>query len=189
MFVSDGQGRILSAARGLVRRRGYAGVSLRRIAAAARYSPAGLYAHFPGLEGILDTLADAVREELGEALADAAASAADPKAQLAAVGQAYIAFAAAHPAEFELLFRHTRSRKRGPADPTPSSFDLVRDVARQAAPDVPADVLDRACLGLWATVHGLATLRITHLAQTNIDWEAWSSDILRAQVETLACGY
>jgi AcrR family transcriptional regulator len=189
MFVSSqGQIRVLSAARKLVRRRGYAGVSLRQIAAAARYSPAGLYAHFTGLKAILDALADTVRGELGAVLEAAAARDDGPLSQLVEVGMAYIAFALDHPAEFELLFRHTRSRKRGAADPLPSSFDLLRRIARNLAPDATSDTIDLACLGLWSAAHGLATLRITHLAEMTCAWEAWSRRILRSQAEELLCG-
>jgi AcrR family transcriptional regulator len=187
MFVSPGQTRVISAARSLVRRRGYAEVSLRQIAAAARYSPAGLYAHFPGRDGILDALADAVRHDLAAALERATAQETDPPAQLVAIGLAYIAFALEHPAEFELLFRSTRSRKRNPTDPLPSSFDLLRRIARRGAPAATADAIDVACLGLWSAAHGLANLRISHLAGVPGDWDAWSRQILRLQVEKLLC--
>ena len=126
--------RILDAARRLVRQRGYAAVSLRQIATEAAYSPAGLYAHFPGREGILEGLADEVRGELAAVLEHGAATEAAPVAQLVAIGVAYIAFALEQPAEFELLFRYTRSRKRNLTDPVPSSFDLLRRVAREAFP-------------------------------------------------------
>ncbi len=189
MFVSltSGQTRVISAARALVRRRGYADVSLRHIAAAARYSPAGLYAHFPGRDGILDALADVVRHDLAAALEGAAAQEADPLAQLVAIGLAYITFALEHPAEFELLFRFTRSRKRSLTDPLPSSFDLLRGIARRGAPAASANTIDVACLGFWSTAHGLANLRISHLAGVPGDWDVWSRQILQLHAEKLLC--
>jgi AcrR family transcriptional regulator len=187
MFVSPGQTRVISAARTLVRRRGYAGVSLRQIAAAARYSPAGLYAHFRGRDAILDALADAVRRDLAAALERAAAQETDPLTQLVAIGLAYITFAHEHPAEFEVLFRFTRSRKRSWTDPQPSSFDLLRRIVRRGAPTATADAIDVACLGLWSTAHGLANLRISHLAGIPGDWDAWSRQILRRQAEMILC--
>lgn len=188
MFVpTQGQTKVLAAARALVRRRGYAQVSLRQIAAAARYSPAGLYAHFSGLEAILEALADTVRAALALRLEQAAEQSGDPAAQLVAIGQAYVAFALERPSEFELLFRQTRSRKRGAADPSPSSFDLLRRIARQIAPQASPDEIDTACLGLWSTAHGLATLRITHLAGLSCDWATWSRRILLLQVESQLC--
>lgn len=189
MFVThtSGQTRVIAAARALVRRRGYAGVSLRQIAAAARYSPAGLYAHFPGREDILHGLADVVRAELAARLEAAAATEAEPRAQLVAIGLAYIAFAHERPAEFEVLFRFTRSRKRSFTDPQASSMDLLRRIARRVAPGATADEIDVACLGMWATAHGLATLRMVHLAGVPLDWDAWSRQILRTQVEKFPC--
>jgi AcrR family transcriptional regulator len=182
MFVTPGQTRVLSAARALVRKRGYAGVSLRQIAEAAGYSPAGLYAHFPGRLAILDALADAVRTELAARLEQAAVG--EPQAQLVAIGLAYIRFALDQPAEFEVLFRHTRSRKRSRSEPT--SVDLLRRIASEGAPDASPEDIETVCLGLWATAHGLATLRITHLADEPGNWEVWSRRILRAQLEGLS---
>ena len=187
MFVSPGQTRVISAARSLVRRRGYADVSLRQIAAAAGYSPAGLYAHFPNREGILEALADAVRSDLAAVLERAAVREDEPLEQLVAIGLAYIGFALEHPAEFELLFRSSRSRKRSRTDPTLSSFDLLRRIARRAALAATADAIDVACLGLWSAAHGLANLRISHLAGVPGDWDAWSRQILRLQAEKILC--
>jgi AcrR family transcriptional regulator len=186
MFLSPGQTRVLSAARSLVRMRGYAQVSLRQIAVEAGYSPAGLYAHFPGHGAILDALAAAVRAELAGHLERAAELEREPLAQLVAVGLAYINFALEQPAEFEVLFRCTHSRKQEQGEPT--SVDLLRRIAREAAADARPEDIEVACLGLWSAAHGLATLRITHLAEEPGEWDVWSRRILRAQVEILHCG-
>ena len=187
MFVSPGQTRILSATRKLVRRDGYATVSLRQIAAEAGYSPAGLYAHYPSLGGILDALADVVRQELAAALEKAAEQDCGAAEQLVGVGMAYIRYGLDHPAEFELLFRFTQARKKSRSDPTPSSFDLLRRLARRAAPAASAEDIDSTCLGLWAAAHGLANLRTAHLAGVDCDWEDWSRRILHNQVRVLRC--
>jgi AcrR family transcriptional regulator len=187
MFLSPGRTRILSATRNLVRRDGYAAVSLRRIAAEAGYSPAGLYAHYPSLGGILDALADLVRQELAAALEKGAEKERDAVEQLVGVGMAYIRYGLDHPAEFELLFRLTRSRKKSRSDPTPSSFDLLRRLARAAAPGASTEEIDSACLGLWSSAHGLANLRAAHLAGVDCDWEVWSRRILHNQVGELPC--
>jgi AcrR family transcriptional regulator len=187
MIATPARSRILEATRSLVRRRGYAVVSLRQVAAAAGYSPAGLYAHFAGREAILDALADEVRTELAAALERAVEAQAEPVAQLVSLGEAYVAFALEHPAEFELLFRYTRTRKRSMSDPTPSSFDLLRRIVRRGAPVAGADEIDAACLGLWATAHGLANLRTFHLQDAGGEWEAWTRVILRRQAETALC--
>lgn len=189
MFATPtaGQLRVLSAARSLIKNRGYAEVSLRQIAAEAGYSPAGIYAHFPGWEGILHGLAEVVRGELSAKLKEAAGQEADPGAQLVAIGLAYIAFAQAHPAEFDVLFRFTRSRKRAQTDPHPSSFDLLRQIARRGAPSATADEVDSACLGLWSTAHGLANLKMAHLADVPLDWDGYARRIFRNQIESLLC--
>lgn len=188
MFVSLGQTRVLRAARSLVRKNGYAAVSLRQIAAESGYSPAGLYAHFPGLNGIFEALADAVRQDLAGLLEKAAGEKGDAAAKLVAVGMAYIQFGLSHPAEFELLFHVTRTRKKGRHDPIPSSFDLLRRLARQASPQASADDIDSACMGLWAAAHGLAVLRGVHLSGVDCDWTLWSRRIVAAQVGRFECG-
>lgn len=187
--TTTSQARILDATRQLVRRGGYAVVSLRQIAAAAGYSPAGLYAHFPGREAILDALADSVRVELGAALEAAAAQAAggDAVEQLVSLGQAYIGFAVEHPAEFELLFRYTRSHRQSWNDATPSSLDLVRGIVGGAARETSGEEDNVASLALWATVHGLANLRLFHLAEFDGDWDDWSRQILRRHAEAVLC--
>lgn len=187
MFASDGQARVIAATRALVRRRGYAEASLRQIAAEAGYSPAGLYAHFPGREAILDALADEVRHELLARLVRASRDDTLPAERLVEVGMAYIGFALEHPAEFELLFRFARSRKKSRSDPRASALDFLRTLARAAAPKANEDSIDAACLGLWSTVHGLASLRMVHLADFKLDWDGWSRRILRSQAEALLC--
>lgn len=190
MFASltPGQARILSAARVLVKRRGYARVSLRGIATASRYSPAGLYAHFKGRDAILETLADLIRDELVATLERAAAAEKNPRSSLVAIGLSYVGYALDRPAEFDLLFRHTRSRKRNRRDRSFSAFDLLRRIASQAAPDAIPNRVDLVCLGFWACAHGLASLRATHFAELPGDWDAWTQDLLRLQVEKVVCG-
>jgi len=187
MFVSPGRARVLSATRSLVRKKGYAAVSLRQIAAEAGYSPAGLYAHFQGLNGIFEALADEVRRDLAAALEKAAQDAGDAADTLVSVGMAYIQFGLSHPAEFDLLFHVTRSRKKSRQDPLPSSFDLLRRLARRISPQASADDIDGACLGLWSAAHGLAVLRGVHLSGVDCDWQAWSRRILAAQIGRLTC--
>ena len=190
MFVvpTTGQKRIVRAARILVVKRGYAGVSLRDIASTAGYSPAGLYAHFSGREAILQALADIVRAELQAALNDAVAAESDPVKQLVGLGCTYVSFACAQPAEFELLFRYARSRRKSRAAVTLSTFDLLRSVARRANPTLREDTLDIACLGLWSAAHGLAGLRTSHLADFPGDWNEWTRQVLQSQVEGSLCG-
>ncbi len=189
MFVyqTRGRTRVLRAARALVVKRGHADVSLREIAAAAGYSPAGLYAHFPGRKAILEGLADGVREQLGAALERAGRGVADPIERLMALGLEYVDFAIAHPAEFELLFRWTRSRRRSAADERPSPLDVVRAAMRQALGGRGGTDPELASLGLWATAHGLANLRMSTLAGFPGDFRAWCREILRAQVEGARC--
>jgi AcrR family transcriptional regulator len=146
-----------------------------------------LYAHFRGRDAILEALADEVREELGEALKFGGSKGAMPVDRLVNIGCAYVEFALARPAEFELLFRWTRSRRGSRADRRPSPLDLLKTVAREVRPEASEDEIDLCCLGLWSAAHGLASLRTTHLASFPGDWHAWDEKVLRAQVEGALC--
>jgi len=186
-YTTDGQTRVLRATRTLVAKRGYADVSLRDIAANAGYSPAGVYAHFRSRDAILDALADGVRAELYAELKKGASVEAQAADRLVNIGFAYVEFARLHPAEFELLFRWTRSRRRGRTDRRQSPFDLLKNVARQVHPEASEDEIELACLGLWTVAHGLACLRASHLASFSGDWNQWGRQLLRAQVEGALC--
>ncbi|MBL8719925.1 MAG: TetR/AcrR family transcriptional regulator [Myxococcales bacterium] len=182
MFVprSEGQSRVLRAARALVRRRGHAQCSLREIAAAAGYSPAGLYAHFAGRDAILAAVADELRLELTDLLEQAGRGVKDPVKRLVAFGLGYVAFAATHPAEFELLYRWTPPKRRHVQDLRESPIDVVRATMREVTTSDRAAEL--ASFGLWATAHGLAGLRAS-FPGSDEDYEARCAAVLRAQIE------
>ncbi|SAK54459.1 TetR family transcriptional regulator [Caballeronia glebae] len=167
--------RILEVSREIVRREGFASLSMRKLAEAIDYSPAALYLHFKSRGDI----ARALRAE-GHASLRAAflahTSIVDPAARLNAMGRAYVEFGLAEPETYRLMFmEHTDSAQAG-ADATgnghaaehgATTLSLIADafVELRAANRLPAHAAPVACAeGLWANLHGIVALKLTGAA-------------------------
>ncbi|MEU9131310.1 TetR/AcrR family transcriptional regulator [Kitasatospora sp. NPDC048540] len=85
------RGRILEEALGLFAEAGFAGTSIRQIAAAVGINSATLYAHYPSKEHVLAHLVQVGHEELHARLAEAVASTrtADPATRVVALVRAH----------------------------------------------------------------------------------------------------
>ncbi len=134
--------------------RGEAEVSLRAVARAAGVSAMAPYRHFHDKSAMMAAVA--LR---GFAMMEANARAADEKddaaAALAAQGEAYIAFARAHPALFRLMFADGAGMTL-PPDQCKGGYALM---ARRVAHLAP-DRAEAGALACWGLVHGLATLAL-----------------------------
>jgi AcrR family transcriptional regulator len=150
---------LLRAAEDELVARGAEGFSLRGVARRVGVSHAAPAHHFADTKALLSALAaEGFRRFLATQRARQASAPPDPHAQLLAAGQGYVAFAAAHPALFRLMFA---SRRPDYADAelaaaAGAAYDhLVAGVAAAhgvgAAP--PVDVL-----AAWAMAHGIADL-------------------------------
>jgi AcrR family transcriptional regulator len=150
---------ILDEAVALLESDGPAALSLREVARRLGVSHNAPSRHFPDRAALIDAISADGFVALTSKLA--AVRGASPTARLAALGQAYVAFADAHPALFALMFT--------PGDPSALTLtqpvaadalaqlsDAVRDVTGD---DDPVDVA-----AMWAVVHGLAQLRLNGLA-------------------------
>lgn len=155
----DARNALVAAAGELLEGVGAAGLSLRQVAERAGLSRQAPYNHFADKEALLADLARAGFERLTIALHEAMTDSTGEIA-LAAVGDAYIAFAQGSPALFRLMFsRELVDLSRFPeaATAAASSFGaLVRVVATIVSEDAVAD----RSLAAWCIVHGYATLCI-----------------------------
>lgn len=130
---------------------GEAGVSLRAVARRAGVSHNAPYRHFANREALLAAIATAGFRELGAALA--AAQTQDGRA----LGHAYVAFARARPALYQLMF--------GP-EIRKDQYPELREAGGQALGVLERAIAARpgikdpraATIGAWALVHGLAHL-------------------------------
>src|SRR5918998_3534570 len=95
---------ILDAAASLFLEQGYEGLSMRQIAERIGYSATTIYRYYEDKDDLLFAI---VREgflRFGKQLAKAAASSDDPRARLAALGNAYIEFGLRNPVYYRLMF-------------------------------------------------------------------------------------
>ncbi|WBB67207.1 TetR/AcrR family transcriptional regulator [Micromonospora sp. WMMD812] len=180
---ADVRSRLVAAGVDLVLHEGLSAVSLREIARRAGVSHGAPRRYFPTHLDLLSAIARQGYADLAARVADTVRDAApDPRAQLVALGRAYLDYAAAHRGMFELMFRHDllNSGRLGLRDSSLPLFTLLVDlVARVRRPaDAAAPVLAGA---LWANLHGIAQLWAWGSLQlaTGADDEA----LLRAALE------
>lgn len=162
---------LLRAASELVAERGEAALSIRLVAARLGVSHAAPYHHFPSKEHLLRALAESGFQKLDATLE--AALQGIPRDQVferfAALGPAYVRFAAAEPSLFRLMFRAPKQAGgpgMGLGATAQRPFNRVREAARAcleawgasaSAGPAPADATQITMLA-WASMHGLATL-------------------------------
>lgn len=165
--------RILDVSREIVKREGFASLSMRKLAEAIDYSPAALYLHFRSRGDIARALRLEGHASLREAFL-AHATIADPAARLNAMARAYVEFGLAEPETYRLMFMEpaglTDSAANGAdqaAEPGAATLSLIADayVELRAAERLPAHAAPRACAeGLWANLHGIVALKLNGAA-------------------------
>lgn len=182
---------ILDAARTLIVEHGISGLTLREVARRVDYSPAGLYEYFGSLGDIVEAVCEEGFALFGTYLARVPVTL-PPVERLVELGVAYLAFAQEHPEEFQLIFTHFTSRlltledlrRRSP------TFGML---AQAVADGIAAGVfkprqgygLDEMAYHCWATVHGLAMLRVHHLRNAKQDLDVIQRRILEELVRSL----
>jgi len=154
---------LVDAALTLVSQGGLAPLTLRQVARAALVSPAAPYAHFADKSALLAAVAEEGFHALARSMRASAARHRRPRARLEAMGVAYVRFAVAHPAHFQVMFSSTLAdRWREPPlnQVSLSTFELLVEAVRAVlteAGHTRADPFEAALLG-WSTVHGLSSL-------------------------------
>lgn len=170
------QARILDAARALLRDKGHEHLSLRQVAQHACLSPAGMYEFFDNREHLLDTLAAEANEALVTALRTATANVPDPVERMVRLGLAYISFAQKRPTDFMLLFGRLSTRRSLAENvPVNSEYAVIQDVVADVlGVEKPGEAhlqcQEILAYGFWSSIHGMAMLQITHLADFGADF-------------------
>ncbi len=158
---------LLAAALAAIEERGVSALSLRDVARRVGVSHAAPAHHFGDKTGLFTALATEGFHRFADHLAAARgiAGVRPPVRQLADLGVAYVEFAHANPARFDIMFH-------------PDRFDATDDdyrVAAGRAQDILVDAVDRAqaegwgagrssgdmVLLAWAVAHGLASLGVS----------------------------
>jgi AcrR family transcriptional regulator len=156
---------LLGAAEALLLEQGVEAFTLRECARRAGVSHAAPAHHFGDARGLLTAFATVGFERMATLMQryrDAAP--ADPVQRLSAVGRAYIDFAIAHRAHFQLMFATDRLNAADPAlqQAGRRTGDMLRSAMAEVMADhrLPADTLPQRLLLAWSAVHGYATLVI-----------------------------
>ncbi|HEY0635834.1 MAG TPA: TetR/AcrR family transcriptional regulator [Gammaproteobacteria bacterium] len=156
----------LEAAEFIVAAEGYKGLSTRKVASAIGYAVGTLYLVFESQEDLVLQLNGRTLDALYEWLRARRGDATSPHDNLLALADAYIAYAEAETARWNLLFEYVGvegnelpgwyQAKLGKV------FSLVEAALQPLADHRTERELQQAARVLWASVHGICTLKIRH---------------------------
>lgn len=154
---------LIDAAEAVIAERGVDGFSLREATRRAGVSPAAPGYHFGDARGLLTALAAQAFREFGDAL-DAADTGPDREARIRSQGMAYVRFALANRAKFDLMWRKALIDDSDP-DYTAAgnrAFEILDQAVRgeQAGNANSTDSALAPSLAAWSIVHGFARLAI-----------------------------
>lgn len=182
--MSDTKARILKAASGLFLEGGIGALSVRAIAARADMSTIGIYSHFKGKQGILDTLFIEAAKYVSAAM-DAAEGAPDAKSAMMAAAGAYLDFAENQAAHYRLFFGETDPDYAPSPEAEEAARQAYRKLLRHTAHLLPADAanmdVERTALAFWAQLHGFVGLT-RHAVADHVQIDNWR-DLIMTSLE------
>ncbi len=153
---------LVAAGRKLVEEKGIRGFTLRECARRAEVSHAAPAHHFASMDDLLAELVRRGFAELTAAMTTEAERVADdePAARLVGLGVGYMAFAAANPTLFQLMFSREANHIEGKAgdEGGESVRRLLTAVLDDVTGNAPADARQQAADFAWATMHGFIAL-------------------------------
>jgi AcrR family transcriptional regulator len=152
---------LVAAGRKLLEERGLRGFTLRECARRAEVSHAAPAHHFASIGDLLAEIASRGYGELCEVMTtEAARGGGDPAARLVGLGVGYMAFAAAHPALFQLMFSREAIGVDSPAlaEAARAAYQLQRDAVAAMIPAASPEIQQRMVDFARSTMHGFITL-------------------------------
>ena len=177
------RGRILEAALQLFAKNGYAGTSIREIAAAAGVQSASLYAHFPSKEHILAELAVIGHEEHHRALRAALLESDHlPANQLAAVVRAHVLMHT----EFSMLAVISNTELHSLSPEMAAPVMATRDSSVQLIQDVIQRGVDRSDFDpphVWLAVAAIGAMGIRVAYWFTSDFELSAEEVADTYAE------
>lgn len=154
---------LIEAAEAVLAERGTEGFSLRETARRAGVSPAAPAHHFGDASGLLTAVAASAFRDLGDALEEAAATG-DRAGRIRAQGMAYVRFALANRARFDLMWRAALLKRDDPdyAAAAKRAFQLLRQAVGgpEGEADAPQGAGRAPAIACWSVVHGFARLAL-----------------------------
>ncbi len=167
------------SASAILEEQGLAALSLRAVARRAGVSHAAPYRHFPSHESLLAELAADGFAELRARVADAGGQSDAQGDKIAAIGGAYMRFAAQKPALTRLMF--------GAQLPNRADFPALKAAADALGAEI-GSVLGDDVLGMaaWGAVHGLAMLVLENVI--DLGQRQSGGEVLPSRAEILLRG-
>jgi AcrR family transcriptional regulator len=153
---------IITTARKLAEANGWDCVTTRRLSTEIEYSQPVLYAHFDGMDHIIEAVAIDGFGELTDALQTARFNAATGIDALRRIAHAYVEFARENRALYDAMFTRTTTLHFAAEDTPPelqTAFAELRDVVSTIDNRKDPDTLTEV---FWAALHGLITLTANH---------------------------
>lgn len=166
---------ILDQTRDLLISEGYQSLSMRKIAKAIGYSATSIYLHFKNRDALFYALIDEGMEKLYARFEQVKAAVGEPKARLAALCESYVAFGRENPEYYEIMFMaHTEDMKRYPVESYRNARRNLLVFADTFAEGQQTGVFaledpKEASNVLWAMLHGLTSLLLSHRVDVNLD--------------------
>lgn len=181
---------LIAQAIAMIVERGIGGLSIRTLADALDYTPGALYTYFSGKDDLIDAARQRCFAELNASVMERAAPHTTAAEMLLEAGMGYVDFASTHPNKYYLMFG---------MEPSPATSGEQRSVAMAA----PLEILKRglatgefalpvgydletAAVHCWATVHGIASLLPTVLANEREKTTARARLILQRVVRSFS---
>jgi AcrR family transcriptional regulator len=185
----DLQTSLIQAGEVVLRRDGVAGLGMRAVTREAGVSHTAAKPHFGSLDGLRAEIAAKGYDKLADAL-ESTASIRVTRQRRLAIAHAYVHFAHANTALFELMFRHELVDMRHPAL-VAATARAMRALAGPLADEPQTDQLSRdgairSAAG-WAFVHGLAVLVVEKRLQAVVKRTPAFSELLELADAVVDC--
>lgn len=187
---------ILQTAIELIREKGADKLSLREIARRIDYSPAGLYEYFGSKDEIIQAICMEGNNRLSRYLGRVDTNL-PFETYLFEMGRQYVQFAVQDRDYFLLMFSRIPDDapdmteeafldyKPDKSDSFSYAYYAIEQATQEGIIHIPEDQpFVYTAVGFWSVVHGLAMLRVTHLADYPIDFD----QIERHTIETFLRG-
>jgi AcrR family transcriptional regulator len=180
---------ILDAAREMFVTEGYTNVSMRKIADKIGYSPTTIYLYFKDKADLLHQICEASFAQLARNISSIQQLSANSLDKLRMGLREYINFGLKHPSHYEIIFiMPIQSSVEG--DYESSQGKAAFETLRNSVSDCVADKLlknnnvDLISQTLWAGIHGVTSLLITHCEFPFVEREKLIENV----IETLISG-
>jgi len=183
---------ILDAASELFVRDGFENVSMRRIAEKIEYSPTTIYLYFKDKAELLESVCQETFARLTESLTKMLEQPGDPIERLKRGLYVYIQFGLDNPHHYRATFMMPLpesidlKKHVGPDSPGMQAFDFMRRCVYDCISAGKLKVKDAelASQVLWAGIHGITSLLITH---EHFPWVG-KDKLIRSTIDTLIDG-